>query len=191
MLALISVPPFSRLPLRIRCFTEYAHAILIASPPPPKDVSVILDLGGVSGSTGRRRESTLGATSQSGPIDVSDNAFRSGHWNKWCTIRETNLSCGLCADTLDPLVRPFQSAQSDSRIISISCFAPPASVPMWPIYCASHRYAHRQPSCCRKQGNVPNATIVSFGGKSSGARMLGGKDLKPSRRNCKRRRTVP
>jgi structure-specific endonuclease subunit SLX1 len=106
MLALISVPPFSRLPLHIRCFTEYAYAILMASPSPLGDVSVILDLGGVSGSTGRRRESTMGATSQSGPIDVSDNAFRSGHWNKWSTIRETNLCCGLCDDTLDPSVRP-------------------------------------------------------------------------------------
>jgi hypothetical protein len=188
MLALISVPPFSKLPLHIRCFTEYAHAIMMASPAPPRDVSMILDLGGVSGSTGRRRDSTMGATSQSGPIDVSDNAFRSAHWNKWSTIRETNLCCGLCDDALDPLVRPYRSARPDSRIISTSCFVPPATAPMWLTCCASHHYARRRPSCCQRPDNVPNATLVSSGGKSSGAHMLGKKDLKLSRRSCKRRR---
>ena len=189
MLALISIPPFARLPLHIRCFTEYAYAILMASPSPPGDVSVILDLGGVSGSTGRRRESTMGATSQSGPIDVSDNTFRSGHWNKWSTIREKNLRCGLCDDPLDPSVRPCQGAEPDSRITSITCFVPLVTAPMWLTCCVSHHYAHRRPSCCRKQDNVPIVTLASSGGKSSGAHTLGEKDLKPSRRICKRRRT--
>ena len=150
---------------------------------------MILDLGGVSGSTGRRRDSTVGATSQSGPIDVSDNPFRSDHWKKWSTIRERNLRCGLCDDTLDPLVRPQQGTKSDERIISTTCFAPPATAPMWPTCCASHHYARHRPSCCRKQGNVPAATLVSSGGKSSGAHMLGEKDPKPSRRSYKRSKT--
>jgi hypothetical protein len=97
MLALVSAPPFSQFPLHIRCFTEYAHAFLTASPSPH---DVILDLGGVSGSTGR--ESTLGATSR--PIDVSDNEFRSTHWDKWCEIRESQLECGVCRAKVDPSV---------------------------------------------------------------------------------------
>jgi len=189
MLALISVPPFSRLPLHIRCFTEYAYAILVASPQPPTDVSVLLDLGGVSGSTGRRRDSTMGATSQSGPIDVSDRVFRSEHWNKWTTIRETGVCCGLCDHTLDPTVCSHPSARPDTRTISTLCFVPSATAPMWLTCCASLRYAHRGPSCCRQQGNVPGATLASSGGKSLGARMLEGRDLKPSRRSCKGRRT--
>lgn len=189
MLALISVPPFSKLPLHIRCFTEYAHTILLASPPPPEDVSVIIDLGGVSGSTGRRRDSTMGATSQSEPIDVSDSAFRSEHWNKWTSIRETGVCCGLCDDTLDPTVCSYPSARPDTRIISNLCFVPPATAPMWLTWCASLRYAHRGPSCCRKQGNVPSATLASSGGKSLEAHMLEEKGLKPSRRSCRRRRT--
>jgi len=189
MLALISVPPFSRLPLHIRCFTEYAHAVLVASPQPPTDVSVLLDLGGVSGSTGRRRDSTMGTTSQSGPIDVSDSAFRSDHWKKWTTIRETSVCCGLCDDTLDPTVCPLPSIRPNIRIISTLCFVPPATAPMWLTWCASLRYAHRGSSCCRKQGNVPSARLASSGGKSLGGHMLEGKGLKPSRRSCKRRRT--
>jgi hypothetical protein len=98
MLALVSAPPFSQFPLHIRCFTEYAHAFLTASPSPH---DVILDLGGVSGSTGR--ESTPGATSR--PIDVSDHEFRSTHWDKWCEIRESQLECGVCRAKVDQLVR--------------------------------------------------------------------------------------
>jgi len=105
MLALLSAPLFSKLPLHIRCFTEYAHDILLAGPRPPPDVTTVLDLGGVSGSTGLRRESTVGATGQSGPIDVSDSAFRSPHWNKWVNIRGDGLHCGVCHDKLEPSVR--------------------------------------------------------------------------------------
>lgn len=87
--------------------------MLIAGPSPLEDVSVILDLGGVTGSTGRRRESTLGTTSQGGPIDVNDSAFRSDHWDKWITIRETDLECGVCGHTLDASVsRVCEIAQS-------------------------------------------------------------------------------
>lgn len=140
MLALISAPPFSKLPLHIRCFTEYAHEILLAAAPLPRDVTVILDLGGVSGSTGRRRESTLGATSQSGPIDVSDSAFRSNHWEKWIVIREAELNCGICNAALDSSVcHMIHVLFPDNRITSTTLYVQRTSATMLPMCCASRR----------------------------------------------------
>jgi hypothetical protein len=158
MLALLSGPPFSRLPLHIRCFTEYAHAILMASPQPAQDVSLILDLGGVSGSTGRRRESTLGATSQSGPIDVTDSTFRSGHWEKWAAIRKAEIRCEVCDDALDPSVRQTPGKVSDRRFTSTWCFARLVTVNMSPMYCVLLRSSHHQANCCPRQDTAHDAT---------------------------------
>lgn len=68
-------------------------------------VTVILDLGGVSGTSGQRRESTKGVLSLEGPIDVKDAEFRQGYgvWGKWLEIRKRivsgqNLCCHLCRE---------------------------------------------------------------------------------------------
>ena len=112
MHTLICSLPFAILPLHIRCFTEYAHSILDALPPRhlEYDVKVILDLGGVSGSTGRRRQSTSGATSQDGPIDVLDSDFRGQVWSHWVAVRETiGRACSICTEHLDITVSPHHT----------------------------------------------------------------------------------
>lgn len=168
MLALISTAPFSRLPLHIRCFTEYAHAFLVASPSPHTDVSVILDLGGVAGSTGRRRESTLGATSQSGPIDVSDHEFRSSHWGKWCEIREAHLTCGLCEKKVDPSVRLRRDHRAEHRLTLISCSVLRSTAGMWPICCVPHRFLRRLRISCPNEVVALAATTRWTGERWSG-----------------------
>jgi len=67
-------------------------------------VFTLLDLGGVSGSTGLRRNSTLGVMAQNGPIDVTDLAFRRGIevWDKWKTIEdEGSATCASCKEPID------------------------------------------------------------------------------------------
>ncbi|ODN94165.1 hypothetical protein L198_05016 [Cryptococcus wingfieldii CBS 7118] len=113
--ALLALPPFSRLPLHIRFFVteakdmyESIHHTVLAHEPLPKtrkkpvnplhlipqavnpSVTTMLDLGGVSGATGKRRESTRGVQSRDGPIDVKDTEFRQGRrvWGKWEEVRE-------------------------------------------------------------------------------------------------------
>lgn len=68
-------------------------------------VTIILDLGGVSGTSGERRESTKGVLSREGPIDVKDAEFRQGYgvWRKWLEISKRivsgqNLCCHLCQE---------------------------------------------------------------------------------------------
>ena len=67
---------------------------------------MILDLGGVSGKNGLRRQSTQGVTSRLGPIDVQDESFRRGPrvWEKWktleSTLTHTSLFCAICRDAL-------------------------------------------------------------------------------------------
>lgn len=115
MHALICSPPFSAFPLQIRCFTEHAHSILDGLPPThlDHDVGVILDLGGVSGSTGHRRQSTSGATSREGPIDVQDSDFRGQVWDHWVAERETvERACSLCTEGVDPSVSPNHTSMS-------------------------------------------------------------------------------
>lgn len=107
MHTLICSSPFSSLPLHVRCFTEHAHSIFDALPPTHLEhgVGVILDLGGVSGSTGQRRESTSGALSREGPIDVQDSEFRGQAWDHWVAIRETvERACSICKEYVDPTV---------------------------------------------------------------------------------------
>lgn len=99
MHTLLCSPPFSKLPLHVRCFTNHALAIFDALSPTHlrHEVGVILDLGGVSGSTGQRRSSTSGVTSQSGPIDVQDSTYRSQVWDHWTSMRETvQPTCSIC-----------------------------------------------------------------------------------------------
>ncbi|ODN81961.1 hypothetical protein L202_02297 [Cryptococcus amylolentus CBS 6039] len=113
--ALLALPPFSGLPLHIRFFVteakdmyESIHRTVLAHEPPPKtrkkpvnplhlipqavnpSVTTLLDLGGVSGATGKRRQSTRGVQSRDGPIDVKDTEFRQGWrvWGKWEEVRE-------------------------------------------------------------------------------------------------------
>ena len=185
MLALISTAPFSRLPLHIRCFTEYAHAFLVASPSPHTDVSVILDLGGVAGSTGRRRESTLGATSQSGPIDVSDHEFRSSHWGKWCEIRETHLACGICEKKVDPWVRLRRDQWADYRLTLNSCCVRRSTAGMWPTCCVSHRFLCRLRISCPNEVVALVATTRWTGERWSGDVTLEKKGLNKSKQRLK------
>jgi structure-specific endonuclease subunit SLX1 len=110
MHTLLCSPPFSSLPLHVRCFTEHAYAILDTLPPThlEHNVGVILDLGGVSGSTGQRRQSTSGATARHGPIDVQDSDFRGEAWDHWVAIRETvEPVCSICSGHFNPTVSPM------------------------------------------------------------------------------------
>lgn len=107
MHALLSRPPFSALPLHVRCFTRQAHTVLVALrfPPATRPVSVILDLGGVSGSTGQRRSSTPGVTSLAGPIDVTDTDFRLRVWEKCRQAhRGVQVECSVCGNEIDTSV---------------------------------------------------------------------------------------
>ncbi|EIW70449.1 hypothetical protein TREMEDRAFT_73470, partial [Tremella mesenterica DSM 1558] len=104
--SLLNASPFCRLPLHIRFFNKDSLVTYLAlrSAEPSSsasDVSVILDLGGVSGSTNKRHHDTPGVTSLGGPIDVTDDHFRLGSrvWQKWQKIGigiSSGWSCGLC-----------------------------------------------------------------------------------------------
>jgi hypothetical protein len=70
---------------------------------PSLPVETLLDLGGVSGSTGHRRSSTLGVTSREGPIDVHDLEFRQSPavWDKWKEIQlKGAANCLICDQQL-------------------------------------------------------------------------------------------
>ncbi|KAK4688284.1 structure-specific endonuclease subunit SLX1, partial [Tremellales sp. Uapishka_1] len=129
--ALLCLPPFSRLPLHLRFFTQFAESFFdqlvsppspspshlkrktkpastIEYPPLPEGVTRLLDLGGVAGATGLRRESTVGVTSQHGPIDVQDSAFRCGErvWLKWKSLQRRledgdQVVCRICCGIVD------------------------------------------------------------------------------------------
>lgn len=107
MLALLDRPPFSILPLRLRFFTEYSYSVYNALPPVllDRELDCILDLGGVSGATGHRRQSTRGVTSQAGPIDVTDSDFRAPAWDKWARHRDQlDPKCLICYRAVDMTV---------------------------------------------------------------------------------------
>ncbi|WVQ80842.1 hypothetical protein IAT38_002949 [Cryptococcus sp. DSM 104549] len=130
--ALLSLPPFARLPLHIRFFVPEAleifngiHQNALSPDPTPvpaskraaaavtlpsvisPTVSKTLDLGGVSGLTGKRRESTKGVNGREGPIDVQDKDFRQGPgvWDKWLDVRNQaadgeSFLCSECGKTV-------------------------------------------------------------------------------------------
>lgn len=116
MHALLTVTPFSALPLHVRCFTEHAfslaHSCFDVNRQSVRVPQVLLDLGGVSGSTGQRRQSTTGVTSREGPIDVSDGDFRLRHWAKRKQLSEAPIACGLCPDAVDHTVSESALNQS-------------------------------------------------------------------------------
>lgn len=120
------------MPLHIRLFNKEIHDIyLLASAqysisvgdarkksstgisvplaPVPSRVTITLDLGGVAGSTGRRRASTMGVTAREGPIDVQDTEYRLGPrvWGKWQLLEDdlkSGLSmaiCGICQQAVN------------------------------------------------------------------------------------------
>ncbi|WWC70140.1 uncharacterized protein I206_104087 [Kwoniella pini CBS 10737] len=129
--ALLTTSPFNRLPLHLRFFVQEVHdmfqnlEVRDSCPgsskrtkkttnhawtplPLPETVTSILDLGGVSGSTGLRRQSTQGVQSVDGPIDVNDTAFRQGQsvWGKWKIMEQKNLEtqglkCDECHEKVD------------------------------------------------------------------------------------------
>ncbi|OCF74472.1 hypothetical protein I204_04847 [Kwoniella mangroviensis CBS 8886] len=129
--ALLSRPPFNRLPLHLRFFVPEVHDLFHNleqndsrpvssrrtkkrvtqdwSPLPlPVTLTSIIDLGGVSGSTGARRHSTQGVQSREGPIDVNDVDFRQGErvWGKWKAIeirikQEGHIRCEQCDGEVD------------------------------------------------------------------------------------------
>jgi structure-specific endonuclease subunit SLX1 len=129
MRSLLTVPPFHRYPLHVRFFTAEAQDIFnaleyppapkprarkkVAVPPPPPlpdSFTMTLDLGGVSGQTGDRRESTSGVTALHGPIDVKDREFRGLVWDKWgewkveALDRGLSSSCEICKQQIDTSV---------------------------------------------------------------------------------------
>lgn len=138
--ALLSLPPFSGLPLHLRFFVgdvfdifervqDEQHLAGTTVRALPKNVTKILDLGGVSGSTGQRRESTQGVQSKHGAIDVQDTHFRQGPgvWGKWKEIEPITADfqpCQLCQRSLDMRVGHCRRAYVliDARIICHSRF---------------------------------------------------------------------
>jgi hypothetical protein len=107
MIALLSVHPFSKLPLRIQCFTQYAHDLLEASPRHslPSTVTVTLDLAGVAGTARRTSDGGADASNQKGPIDVQDSEFRLGQWEKWRRMRAEQIDCQVCDKIVNVNVR--------------------------------------------------------------------------------------
>lgn len=150
---LLSSAPFCRLPLHLRFFMSDAHAIFISLIPldrgEPRQktrpsaktstgpllalssmVTTVLDLGGVSGKTGIRRESVQGVTERDGPIDVEDGDFRGGPrvWKKWKLLQvraeDSSLSCALCHEPLDEVVSVQMNYAYWNRITSDSLYVP-------------------------------------------------------------------
>jgi len=153
--ALLCLPPFSRLPLHLRFFTADVHdlfqqlspnnlhhpnklvprkgsTVMVKLPSLSPMVTVILDLGGVSGKTGLRRQSTQGVTGRDEPIDVQDEDFRFGSrvWAKWKNLEETTrqsaLFCIICHQAIETTVRSPSNLQPrllGTRIISTSLSA--------------------------------------------------------------------
>jgi structure-specific endonuclease subunit SLX1 len=116
---LLSVPPFSNLPLHVRFFNEVTqdafHACRstlemvvnkqgIPLRPVPEAVTSILDLGGVLGTTGQRESHTPGVTALNGPIDVKDMALRENVWQRWTAMRSS--VCSICDNVIDTEVCP-------------------------------------------------------------------------------------
>ncbi|KIR51021.1 structure-specific endonuclease subunit SLX1 [Cryptococcus gattii Ru294] len=160
--ALLSLPPFNRLPLHVRFFNHETHDIwqsiheqaglsavrrgksrakpvnplhLLSQTVAPA-VTIILDLGGVSGTSGERRESTKGVLSREGPIDVKDAEFRQGYgvWRKWLEISKRivsgqNLCCHLCQegitfnDHLTFSICPLAESRECFCITHLTCLA--------------------------------------------------------------------
>lgn len=121
---LLSVPPFSQLPLHLRFYNDQAQTIYtkhrerttlelgnkrkpcpIPLRPVPPDVTTILDLGGVSGQTGLRTPDTPGVTAIDGPIDVNDADFRTSDrvWGKWqqLSFDDQPCRCAICQSDID------------------------------------------------------------------------------------------
>ncbi|WWC62129.1 uncharacterized protein I303_104720 [Kwoniella dejecticola CBS 10117] len=76
--------------------------------PLDQNITSVLDLGGVSGTTGLRRESTQGVRSKEGPIDVSDTDFRHSEsvWGKWKKAEQRlaaghAIACEQCSQAID------------------------------------------------------------------------------------------
>nr|XP_018262816.1 uncharacterized protein I303_04300 [Kwoniella dejecticola CBS 10117]OBR84974.1 hypothetical protein I303_04300 [Kwoniella dejecticola CBS 10117] len=127
--ALLTTPPFNRLPLHLRFFVQEVHEMFQAidrtdsrpgrrtkkptnqgwNPLPlDQNITSVLDLGGVSGTTGLRRESTQGVRSKEGPIDVSDTDFRHSEsvWGKWKKAEQRlaaghAIACEQCSQAID------------------------------------------------------------------------------------------
>lgn len=113
MIALLSAHPFSKLPLHILCFTQYAHDILQTSAREtmPTAVTIRLDLAGVAG-TAQQSDSTIEEPRSGGPIDVQDSKFRVGQWTKWSSMQAQRLDCQICRKAIDVEVstKTFDSA---------------------------------------------------------------------------------
>ena len=123
---LLSVPPFSNLPLHVRFFNADAQEIfqscqsmaklVIGTPLPsiPETTTYVLDLGGVLGSAGQRDIDTPGVTSTDGPIDVKDAALTHRVWRQWTDL--SSASCAMCTDVINTEVRSAASRQLIYRI---------------------------------------------------------------------------
>jgi structure-specific endonuclease subunit SLX1 len=102
MIELLSVPPFSRLPLHIRCFTVYAHELLqrqsLAAL--PKSVTIKLGLAGVAGTARQDSSNSAYDTDRTGPLDVQDTEFRSRQWSKWCERGDGEGHCLICGKSV-------------------------------------------------------------------------------------------
>jgi len=131
---LISVPPFSRLPLHLRFYNDQAQSIFdrhrerttlelgnkrnpcpFPLQPVPPDVTTILDLGGVSGQTGLRTPDTPGVTTIDGPIDINDTEFRTSErvWGKWQQLScdDEPYQCDICQTDIDKRVGPVVDSE--------------------------------------------------------------------------------
>ena len=146
---MLALPPFSRLPLHLRFFTaesqshfnqqvrgplapfhsslkrpiEKTQVPVVALPSLSPTVSYVLDLGGVAGDAGSRRQSTRGVTEREGPIDVNDEDFRRGPgvWKKWKMFEkggsDADAQCDICGSSLDITVSCSLSP-SENRLIA-------------------------------------------------------------------------
>lgn len=68
------------------------------------DITRILDLGGVAGSTGLREPNTPGVTAIDGPIDVGDTEFRQHAWSQW-EAHQGRDDCTICQKHVHTEVR--------------------------------------------------------------------------------------
>ncbi|WVR06903.1 hypothetical protein IAU60_003939 [Kwoniella sp. DSM 27419] len=101
--ALLTCPPFSRLPLHLRFFVQEVYDTFQRldttkvtrnwTPSPlPASLNQTLDLSGVAGSpTGSR----------AGPMDVDDTEFRQDAWEYWKTLEGEALECQRCLEPID------------------------------------------------------------------------------------------
>ena len=117
-------------------------------PPLSLVMTTILDLGGVSGNTGLRRQSTQGVTGREGPIDVQDGDFRRGArvWERWKTLEvglyRQRISCTICHQVIDTTVslcEPLISLDDMKDHLNFAlCSVPPTTPEIPPCLCTTH-----------------------------------------------------